>query len=157
MVNRFNHLQDTLFSKIHLLQDNNQCRLIKQSTAITGVTLVSVYVCPHSYIQHMWLDLPRLATYAHNGKEHFSSPIDSSINKLTNYHNITAKSWLVYFLWDLFLRPVRPPQVFKCSLNATSWLVQAVTLLKITTWLVHDVGHGLFCILWHFECNGISF
>ena len=29
-------------------------------------------------------------TPAHNGKERFSSPIDSSINKLTNCHNTTA-------------------------------------------------------------------
>ena len=32
------------------------------------------------------------ATYAHNGKEHFSSPINSSIKKLTNCHNTTATS-----------------------------------------------------------------
>ena len=48
-------------------------------------------------LPHMWPDLPKPATYAHNGKEHFSSPIDRSINKLTNCHNTTAASWLVCF------------------------------------------------------------
>ena len=37
-------------------------------------------------------DLPKSATYTHNSKEHFSSPINSSINKLTNCHNTTATS-----------------------------------------------------------------
>ena len=37
-------------------------------------------------------DMPKLATYAYNGKEWFSSPINSLINKLTNYYNTTAKS-----------------------------------------------------------------
>ena len=105
----------------------------------------------------MWPDLPKPATYAHNGKECFSSPIDCSINKLINCHNTTATSWLVCFFWGLFLRPVRRPRVFRCSLNATGWLVQAATMLKIITWLVHDVGHGFSYILWHFKCNGASF
>ena len=112
---------------------------------------------------YMWPDLPKPATYAHNGKERFSSPIDSSINKLTNCHNTTTTSWLVCFFWGLFLRPVRRPRVHGCSLNATGWLVQAATLLKFTIWLkittllVHDVGRGFSYILWHFECNGASF
>ena len=106
---------------------------------------------------YMWPDLPKPTTYTHNGKERFSSPIDSSINKLTNCHNTTATSWLVCFFWGLFLRPVRRPRVLGCSLNATGWLVQVATLLKITTWLVHDVGHGFNYILWHFESNGDSF
>ena len=72
------------------------------------------------------------------------------INKLTNCHNTTAISWLVCFFWGLLLRPVRRPWVLGCSLNATGWLVQAATLLKITAWLVHDVGHGFSYILWHF-------
>ena len=43
-------------------------------------------------VSNMWLELQKPNTDAHNGKEHFSSPIDSSINKLINYHNTTAKS-----------------------------------------------------------------
>ena len=100
---------------------------------------------------YMWQDLSKPATYAHNGKESFSSPIDSSINKLINCHNTTATSWLVCFFWGLFLGPVRRPQVLGCSLNATVWLVQAATLQKITTGLVHDVGHGcsyIFATFW---------
>ena len=106
---------------------------------------------------HMWPVLPKPATYAHNGKERFSSSIDSSIIKVTNCHNTTATTWLVCFFWGLFLRPVRRPRVLGCSLNATVWLVQAATLLKITTWLIHDVDHGFIYILWHFQCNGTSF
>ena len=105
----------------------------------------------HTY---MWPELPKPATYIHNGKEHFSSPIDSSIKKLTNCHNTTATSWLVCFFWGLFLGPVRLPWVLRCSLNATGWLVQVATWLKITTWLVHYVIHGFSYILWYFECNG---
>ena len=45
---------------------------------------------------NMWLDLQKPITYAHNGKESFSSSIDTSINKLTNYHNTSAKSSLIY-------------------------------------------------------------
>ena len=91
----------------------------------------------------MWQGLPKHTTYAHNGKEPFSSPIDSTINKLTNYHNTTAKRWQVYFSWGLFLKPFRCLRVLKCSLNAIGWLVQADTLLKITTWLIHGVGYGV--------------
>ena len=93
-------------------------------------------------IRQLWLDSPKTATYAHNGKECFSLSIDSSINKLTNYHNTTANSWLVCFFWGLFQRPVRRPRVLGCPLNTIGWLIQAATLLKITAWLVHDVDHG---------------
>ena len=110
-----------------------------------------------TYITHMWPDLPKPTTYAHNGKERFSPPIDRSINKLTNSHNTTATSWLVCFSWGLFLRPVRRPRVLGCSLSVTGWLVQAATLLKITTWLVHDVGHGCSYILWHLELYFVTF
>ena len=102
----------------------------------------------------MWLDLQKPATYAHNGIERYSSPMDSSINKLNNYCNTIAKSWLICLFWGLFLRPVRHPLVLRCLLNATSWLLQASTLLKIITWFVHDVGHGFIYSLWHSECNG---
>ena len=105
----------------------------------------------------MWPDLRKSATYAHNDKEWFSSPINSSINILSNYHNTTAKGSLVCFLWGLFLRPVRRPRVLGWPLNATGWLVQAATLLEITNWLVDDIGHGFSYILWHFECNGTLF
>ena len=97
----------------------------------------------------------RICTQWH--EERFSSSIDSSVNKLTNCHNTTATRWLVCFFWGLFLRRVRHPRVLRCSLNATGWLIQVATLLKITTWLIHDVGYGFSYILWHFECNGASF
>ena len=35
----------------------------------------------------------------------------------------------------------------ECSLTATGWLVQAATLLEITTRLVDDIGHGFNYIL----------
>ena len=119
----------------------------------------------------MWMKFYSWMTYLHNDRrgkyvtefvktcplctqrqELLSWPINDSINKLTNYHNTTAKSWLICFFWGLFLRPVRRPLVLGCSLIATGWLAQAATLLKITTWLVHDVNHGFIYILWHFEC-----
>ena len=46
----------------------------------------------------------------------FLSPIDSSISKLTNHHNTTAKSWPACFFWGLFLRPVIRPRVLGCPL-----------------------------------------
>ena len=101
--------------------------------------------------------MPKPATYAHDGKECFSPPINISINKLTNYHNTTVKRWLICFFWGLFLRPVSRLWVFGCPLNATSWLVQAAILLKIITWLIYDVGHVFIYSLWHFERNGALF
>ena len=101
-------------------------------------------------------DLPKPSTYAHHGKEQFSSSMDSSINKLTIYQYTTAKCWWVCFCWGLFLRPVRCPWVLGCPLNATGWLVQAATLLEIITRLVDDIGHRFSYILWQFECNGAS-
>ena len=80
----------------------------------------------------MWLDLPKPATYAHNGKEfvHCQSLIASSI-KLTNYHNTIAKSWLHGLLfWGLFVWPVRHPLVLRCPLNATGQLVPAATFAE---------------------------
>ena len=91
-----------------------------------------------------WPALPKSATYTHYGKEQLSSSMDSSINKLTNYQCATDKCWWVCFCWGLFLRPSRCPWVLKCP---SSWLVQAATLLEITTQLVNDIGHALamFC------------
>ena len=46
-------------------------------------------------LMHAHTHMTRFAktpTYAQNDKECSSSPIDSSINKVTNYHNTTAKS-----------------------------------------------------------------
>ena len=48
----------------------------------------------------------------------------------------------------LLLRFVRRPRVLGYLLNATGWLVQAATMLEITTRLVSHIGHGfslLFC------------
>ena len=102
-------------------------------------------------IHNMWPDLPKPSTYAHHVKEQFSSSMDSSINKLTNYQYTTAKCWWVCFYWGLFLRSIRHPWALGCPLNATGWLVQAATLLEITTRLVDDIGHGFSYI-----CDGLS-
>ena len=56
--------------------------------------------------------------HTHTMAKKFSSSINSSINKLTNYHNTTAK----YFFWGLFLKTVRCLWVLGCPLNATGWL-----------------------------------
>ena len=104
----------------------------------------------------LWLTLPKPVTYAYHVKEQFSLSMYGSINKLTNCQYITTKCWQVCFCWGLFLRPVRRPQVLGCPLNATGWLVQATTLLEITTRLVADIGHGFSYVLWQFECNGAS-
>ena len=103
----------------------------------------------------MWLALLKPSTYAHHGKEQFSSSLDSSINKLTNYQYTIAECW-VCFCSGLFLRPIRCSKVLGCPLNATGWLVQATTLLEINTRLVDDIGHGFSYILWQLECNGAS-
>ena len=53
------------------------------------------------------------ATFACNVREWFSLPINSSVNKLTNYHNTTYKiltGYMVCFFWGLFLKPVRYPR-----------------------------------------------
>ena len=105
---------------------------------------------------YMWPALPKPAIYAHYVKEQFSPSMDSSINKLTNYQYTTAKCWQVCFCWGLFLRPVRRPRVLGCPLNASGCLVQATTLLEITTRLVDDIGHGFSYVLWQFECIGAS-
>ena len=76
--------------------------------------------------------------------------IDSSINKLTKLPQHHCQK----LTGQLFLRPVRRPQVLRCSLNTAGRLVQLANLLKVTSWLAHDVGHGFIYILWHFECNG---
>ena len=56
-----------------------------------GLSLTQVYKKVHFQQQNCICD-SKPATYAHNGKERFSSPIDSSINKLTNCHNTNATS-----------------------------------------------------------------
>ena len=104
----------------------------------------------------MWPALPKPATYAHHVNEQFSPSMDSSMNKLTNCQYTIAKCWQVCFCWGLFLRPVGRPRVLGCPLNATGRLVQATTLLKITTRLVDDIDHWFNYVLWQFECNGAS-
>ena len=71
-----------------------------QKTIMHGDT----YMYPTSlstYCYNMWLDFPKPAN-THNVKECFSLPINSSINKPTNCHNITAKNWLVCFFWEVY-------------------------------------------------------
>ena len=102
----------------------------------------------------MWLDLPKPATYAHNYKECFSLPINSSINELTN---TTAKSWLVFFFWGLFLRPGRCPRVLKCSLMPLVGLYRQPTCWISPPHSFMDVGHKVIYILQHFECNWALF
>ena len=77
------------------------------------------------------------------------------IASLINQYN-TAKCWQVCFSWGLFLRPVRHPRVLGCPLKATGWLLQAITLLEITTQMVDDICHGFSYILLQFKCNGAS-
>ena len=109
-----------------------------------------------SFYLNMWPALPKPATYAHHVTEQFSPSMDCSINKLTNCQYTTAECWQVCFCLGLFLRPVRRPWMLRCPLNATGWLVQAITLLEITTRLVDDIGHGFSNVLRQFECAGAS-
>ena len=96
-----------------------------------------------SYI-YLVLDLPHtFATYAYNGKEQFSWPTHGSINELSNHQSTVAKSGLVCFCWGLFLWPVKHFQRCGCPMNVSGWLVQAVSLLEITTQLVDHTGHVL--------------
>ena len=99
---------------------------------------LTVYVC-----DWIFQNRPHTCTMA----KIFSSQINSSNNKLTNYHNTTAKILL-------FLRPIRHPQVLSYPLNATGWLVQESTMLKITIWLIHDKGHWFIYSLWHLSPMG---
>ena len=103
----------------------------------------------------MWPALPKPTTYAHYGKEQFSLSMDRSINKLTiiistPLPNVDGASFVESCFWGLSYIHKCPG----CSLNATSWLVQAATLLEITTRLVNVIGHGFTYISWQFECNG---
>ena len=104
------------------------------------------FLC-YRFYQYMWPALPKPATYTHHVKEQFSLSMDSSINKLTNCQYTTAKCWQVCFCWSLFLSPVRHSRVLGCPLNATGWLVQATTLLKITIQLVDDIGYWFSCFV----------
>ena len=58
------------------------------------MTYVCMHVCCIYKLQYIRQDFPKPTSYTHNGKvrEWFSLPISSSINKLTNYYNITTKS-----------------------------------------------------------------
>ena len=120
-----------------------------KACACTSREITKQYSYINIIYNQMWPDLPKPATIhiRTQWQRTFSSPIKSSINKLTNCHSTTATSWLVCFFWGLFLRPVRRPRVLGYSWNITGWIVQVATLLKITTWLVHDVGHGFSYIL----------
>ena len=112
----------------------------KSDTLAPHVLYIPGWILPPIY--NLWPALPKPATYIHYGKEQLSLSMGSSINKLTNYQCTAAKCWWVCFCWGLLLRPVRHPRVFGCPLNATGWLVQAVTLLVITTQLVNRIGHA---------------
>ena len=118
---------------------------------ILVVSSYSSYADSAEYKVYMWPDLPKPSTYAHHGKERFSSSLDGSINKLTIYQYTTAKCWWVCFCWGLFLRPVRCPRVFGCPLNVTGRFVQAATLLKITTQLAINITHWFGYFRWHLE------
>ena len=83
----------------------------------------------------------------HTTTKQFSLPINSFINELTNHQCTTANSSLVCFCWGLFLRPVKHSQVLRCPLNNTGWLIQAATLLDITTQLTDHSSHGVHYIL----------
>ena len=71
-------------------------------------------------------------------------------------HTIAKNSYVdghAFAAWGLFLRSVRHLWVLGCPLNANGWLVQAATLLEITTWLVDDIGHGFSYINF---CDSLS-
>ena len=106
---------------------------------VTGLTFVIGFAKP--------------TKYTHNGKERFSSPIHSSIDKLTNYHNATAKSWL-----DCFFRGLS--DIHECS--GTHWMPLVGLYRQPPCWKSPPDSFMMWAIdlaifLWHFECNGASF
>ena len=120
--------------------------LMLPNSLCTGIHRLEII----SAMQHLWSQfVTGFAKTHHICAQCFSLPYDSYINKLTNYHNSTAKRWLVCFFWGLFLSAVRHPWGLGCTVNASGRLVEAATLLKITTWFVHDVGHRLIYNLWY--------
>ena len=110
---------------------------------------------------YMWPDLPQPTTYACNCKDCFSSPIDSSINKLiTTIPQHHCQSWLVCFSCSLFLRTVRHPQVLECLLNTTGWLVQGSHLAgncHLTCWWCKPFWVQWGSILGHFILKSAEF
>ena len=103
-----------------------------------GCTIFFSHAC--SINCYMWPALPNPSTYAHYGKEHFSSSMDSSINKLTNYQYTTVKSWRVCFCWGLFLRSVKHLWVFRWPL--VGLYRQPPCWKSPPAWLVNDMDHG---------------
>ena len=93
----------------------------------------------------MWPDLPNPISYTRNGKEWFSFPIDSFINKLLTttppLPNVDRYSYSEACFWGL---SDLHEYILESSLNFTGLLVQGATLLEITAQLITDIGH---------ECN----
>ena len=78
-------------------------------------------------------------------------PIDSSINKLTNYQNSNAKKFTGLHLLACFwvLSDVH-------EYSGVHWMpLVGSYLLEIIIWLIDDIGHGFSYILWHFKCNWV--
>ena len=69
-------------------------------------------------------------------------PIDSSINKLTNYYNTTAKCWLFCFFWGM-------SDIHECLGIGCHWLACASSHFAENL----HMTHWFSCILWHSECN----
>ena len=128
-----------------------------QGECIIGISLIN------NCMSHMWLQMFNLQpctciwlachNQSHTHKRTKEDFHHQSIAPSINYYNTTAKSWLVCFFWSLFLRPARHPWMCRCLLSITGWLIQAATLLEITTYLIDNTGHRSGYILWHFECN----
>ena len=113
--------------RVYVRMCGHVCAHVCTCTCVYMCVCVCVCVCMCVCVCVCVTGIAKTATYTHNGKECFTSPIDSSINKLANYHNTIAKTRVVFLFWCLFHRPVRRPQVFGCPLNATVlfwWRVQ---------------------------------
>ena len=97
--------------------------------------------------------------HTHSFKIHFSSPLHSYINGPTAHLFNTAEGWTVCFHSDLFLKPVRHPQVHGWPSNSPIFLWQAFfpwqadSRLWFTTQLSDEFGHGFSCFMWHVEAK----
>ena len=103
--------------------------------------LIITYVTYNYSLFHIWLDLPKLATYTHNDKECFSVSVYSSINKLTNYCNTNAKGWLPAFseacFWGL-------SDVHECL--GVHWMPLVCLYRQLLCWNHHRTCS--WCKLW---------
>ena len=120
---------------------------------LTSVVGYSVIVTSFAKTRHL-----RTPSMAKNNFIMASSRMDSGfIRQYTNYQYTTPNRWWVCFCWGLFLRTVRCLRLLGCHwMPLASWLVQAATLLELTTRLVDDIGHGFSYILLLLFCDSLS-